>query len=61
MMQLGSLVASLCVLSGTVLADAEFASVRRRLRKDMSGRRTDPAEKYFRMSPLIKSRRPYTY
>ncbi|EPE10074.1 mannosylphosphorylation protein [Ophiostoma piceae UAMH 11346] len=46
-MQLGSLVASLCALSSTVLADADFASVRRRLRKDMSGRKTDPAEKYF--------------
>lgn len=50
-MQLG-LVACLCALSATALADAEFASVRRRLRKDMSARRSDPPQKYFRMSLL---------
>ncbi|CAK7202573.1 mannosyltransferase [Sporothrix eucalyptigena] len=47
-MRLGSLFS--CALLGTALADADFASVRRRLRKDMSGRAGDPPGKYFHES-----------
>ncbi|KAL1894677.1 mannosyltransferase [Sporothrix stenoceras] len=47
-MRLGSLIS--CALLGTALADADFASVRRRLTKDMSGRAGDPPGKYFHES-----------
>lgn len=44
---------SIILLCLTVLGDADFESVRTKMRKDRSGKRGDPKDKYFRMSPPV--------
>jgi hypothetical protein len=44
---------SIILLCLTVLGDADFESVRTKMRKDRSGKGGDPKDKYFRMSPPV--------